>query len=280
MTVWCGVYGYQITRPIVLPSLSIQPRTSDHIEAQRWAHDIEKYQLVAVVKANSVSEDRLFKLEAILSFIEHMDVIITPPVESREDDPFKHFDASMTAHQRHRGGGAVIGDDSFFPGSRSAFICKALAKLEDPIFCERTKFDMLFFKAVEWFRQRKPFVEVSYFFLYSGLESYARAVMNDRTKNSSKPICTFLKQYGFDVDIDRPGNLARSLSTYKRLRDGLFHNSELSSTLKVRGQTVSVDASNYLFHLSQLVSLVVMKAVEFDDGHINWDSWISRQPFK
>ena len=28
------------------------------------------------------------------------------------------------------------------------------------------------------------------------------------------------------------------------------------------------------------LNLVILKAVEFDDGHINWNSWIDRQPFK
>lgn len=55
-----------------------------------------------------------------------------------------------------------------------------LVKLSDEDFAQ-PQFRALFFKKVETFRQRRPFLEVSYFLLYSGLESYARAVLNDRT---------------------------------------------------------------------------------------------------
>jgi hypothetical protein len=29
-----------------------------------------------------------------------------------------------------------------------------------------------------------------------------------------------------------------------------------------------------------LVGLVVIKATDFDDGHLNWNAWIDRQLFK
>lgn len=280
MSVVCGIYGYQITCPIDLPGLRIEPRSTNYQQVKRWARDLDCYHLTAVVKAASISNDRLFKLEAVLSFVEHLDVLISSPIEQVDDDPFSELSRSIKTHRRNNGGGAVLCEDSLFPDSRSLFISKAFDRLHDQDFCRDTQFDILFFKCVENFRQRKPFIEVSYFLLYSGLESYARSVTNDRSsRNSSEPICTLLRNYGFDVTIERPGNLKRAVSTYTHLRNALFHNSEFTATININGTEVEFKLIDYLFNISQLVTLVILKAVEFDDGHINWNSWIDRQPF-
>lgn len=281
MNLVCGIYGYQITRPIDLPNLRIEPRTNDHQQAKQWARDLENYQLTAVLKGASISDDLLFDLEAVLSFVEHLDVLISSPAEQTSEDPFPQFPSSITTHRRNNGGGAVIGDDSFFPTSRESFIPKALDRLQDKEFCEKTQFRALFFKCIETFRQHRQFVEIEYFLLYSGLESYARAVCNDRTnRNSSEPINKLLTDYGFDVQIERPSDLRRAVSTYTHLRNALFHNSEFTATINVNGAEVELKIFDYLYNISQLVVLVILKAVKFDDNHINWDSWIDHQPFK
>ena len=261
--------------------MRIQPRTAQHQEAKRLARDLDVYHLTAVLVADSAADENLFNLEGALSFIEHLDVLVTPPVPQTGTDPFSLVPKSIRLHHRNSGGGAVIGEDTFFHDSRASFVQKALGKLQDQAFCERTQFKTLFFKCVEPFRQRKPFIEVSYFLLFSGLESFARAVRSDRaTRNAAVPICALLKSYGFDLDIDRPNDLARAVSTYTRLRNALFHNSELVTKTKVNSQLVELKLFDYFFNFSQLVSLSILKAVDFDDGHINWNSWIDRQPFK
>lgn len=281
MNVICGIYGFQITYPIDISGLRIEPRTNDYQQAKRWARDLDAYQLTAVLKGISISDDLLFNLEAVLSFIEHLDVLVTSPVEQIKDDPFSQFSPTITTHRRNNGGGAIIGEDTFFRSSRSLFISRALNRLQDRQFCEKTQFNVLFFKCVETFRQPKPFVEVSYFLLYSGLESYARSAVDDRsTRNSSEPIFKLLTSYGFDVQVERPNDLQRAVSTYTHLRNALFHNSEFTATININGAVVEIKLFDYLFNISQLVTLVILKAVEFDDGHINWDSWIDRQPFK
>ncbi|OZA22122.1 MAG: hypothetical protein B7X93_13120 [Hydrogenophilales bacterium 17-61-9] len=285
MNVVCGIYGYQITCPIDLPGLRIEPRTSDHQQAERWARDLDSYQLTAILKATSISGDLLFNLEAVLSFVERLDVLISSPEEQTSEDSFAQFSPSITTHRRSNGGGAVIGEDAFFRSSRSLFISKALERLQDQRFCGETQFNILFFKCVETFRQRKPFVEVSYFLLYSGLESYARSVTEDRSINSSIPIYKLLTrpEYGFDVhqELKSSGDNRRAVATYTCLRNALFHNSKFMATGKdEKGAEVKLDMNDHLFNIWQLVALVILKAVEFDDGHINWNSWIDQQPFK
>jgi hypothetical protein len=80
--------------------------------------------------------------------------------------------------------------------------------------------------------------------------------------------------------VERPSDLRRAVSTYTHLRNSLFHNSRFETRINVNGVQVEIRIVDYLFPLLQLVTLVVLKAVEFDDGHINWNSWIDRQPFK
>lgn len=284
MSIICGIYGYQITRPIdLLPGLRIEPRTNNHQQAELWARNLDSYQLTAILKGTSISDDFLFKLEAVLSFIEHLDVLITSPEEPTNSDPFTQFSPSITTHRRNNGGGAVIGVDTFFPNSRSLFISKTLDRLQDQQFCEKTQFNILFFKCIETFRQPRPFVEVSYFLLYSGLESYARSVVNDHSnRNSSEPICKLLISYGFDVhqEMQNSGDNCKAVATYTCLRNALFHNNEFTAAPNVNGKIVELKLFDYLFNISQLVTLVILKAADFDDGHINWNSWIDHQPFK
>lgn len=280
MTVVCGIYGYQITRPIDLLGLRIEPRTSDYQECKRLASDLNSYHLTAVLKGNSISDDLLFNLEAVLSFVEHLDVLISSPEEQVNDDVFAQIPQKITTHKRKSGGGPAIIEDSFVPTSRSTFISKAISKLQNKQYCEQSKFNILFFKYVETFRSQRSFADISYFLLYSGLESFARSVLHDQTRGPSKPICELLTGYQFDVQIERPMDLKRAVSTYTHLRNALFHNSQLQTTVNINGATVKLKLSDYFFNLSQLIALVILKAVTFDDGHINWDSWIDRQPFK
>lgn len=280
----CGIYGYQITYSVDLDGLRIEPRTSDNHQAKLWATNLDSYHLTAVLKATSISNDLIFKLEAVLSFVGRLDVLITSPEEQTNDDPFAKFPLSITTHRRSNGGGAVISEDTIFPTSRSIFISKALSALQDEKFCKETQFSILFFKYVETFRQRKPFIEVSYFLLYSGLESYARSICKDRSShNSSVPICKLLIKYGFDVcqELKSTSDYRKAVATYTSLRNALFHNSEFIGLAKdEKGSEIKLQLNDYLFNIWQLVALVILKAVEFDDGHINWNSWLDRQPFK
>lgn len=276
----CGVYGYNITKGIDLPGLRIVPTDDDYGRVKDAARDLNEFRLTGIAYLDQPDEEFVFELEAVLSFIERLEVLVTSPVSCGESNVKEQFPERIVAHKRHNGGGAMIMTDTFLPDSRKDFIAKALNRLSDQAFCDATQFRILFFKCVETFRQRKQFLDTSYFFLFSGLESYSRAVTNDRTsKNVSIPICAALTQLGFDVSQDRPDELVRAVSTYAQLRNALFHNSELESEVNINGNIVRLRVINYLFHISQLVALSVLKIVGFDDGHINWNSWVDRQPF-
>lgn len=280
MPLLAAVYGFEITRPIVVGSLRIVPITDSYEQARTLARDLGAYHLTATIEGTALPDDERFKLEGVLCFIEHLDVIIIPTVQFSDSgaEGIKNIPPTLRSQRRNNGGGAVIGEDTFFRESRTKFVNLAMVKLNDTAFCESTKFKQLLFKCIETFRQRSPFLEITYFLLYSGLESFARSTLSDTTtRNSSKPIHKVLAAYGFSVLLDDPTNLPRSIATYTRLRNSLFHNSEFQTHVQLAGAPVLLDASAYLFHLSMLVSLTVLKAVGFDDGHTNWDAWISSQ---
>jgi len=251
-------------------------------EAHEKARDKSKYHLTAVIVGDRIDDLLAFRLEAILSFIEHLDVIVTDPIEVGASNPFEAFPSTLPTHGRHDGGGATLMEDMFIGNSRAKFIGACLEHLEDEARSARTRFGDLLFKKVETFRQRRPLVEVSYFLLYSGLEAHARAVTNDPSSrhSSSVPITNLLVGYGFDVSVERPADLKRAMSTYTHLRNALFHNAQLEAEVNINGHITVLKLRDYYVELLLLVSLVVFKAVPFDDGHINWNSWIDRQPFK
>jgi len=105
--------------------------------------------------------------------------------------------------------------------------------------------------------------------------------MNERNSSqAAEPISKLLKKYGFNVEINRPNDLVRAVSTYAMLRNALFHRGAFIADTNINGIFVKLSLLDYLFNFTRLTNLVVLKAIEFDDGHINWDSWVDRQPFQ
>ena len=134
----------------------------------------------------------------------------------------------------------------------------------------------------ESFRQRRPFIEVSYFLLFSGLETYVRKTLHEfgRKPLVDALLTRRLRAMGFNVYNFCPTQLIRSMDTYVRLRNKLFHNSSFEATRDNGGITTTYQLVDYYAHFTIQMSLVVLKATDFDDGHLNWDAWIDFQPFK
>ena len=277
-----ALYGFEFTRAFSAGGLSFEPIESAHSAAKTLARDMQGHNLTGTVSAPTLSAEKRYHLEGVLSFIEHLDVIVSEPADDEEAvrEPEKHFPTRITTRSRNNGGGAVLGSDAFNPWreSRKQFVELALNHLADAEFCRRTRFNSLLFKCAETFRQRQPFLEISYFLLISGLEAFARAIQNDyATRSSSAPITRALQCYGFNVYENNPNDLPRAVSTYLHVRNALFHQGDFSATVQMDASQVTLNCTEYLFNLSMLVSLTIMKAIGFDDGHTNWDCWIDRQ---
>ncbi len=275
----CGIYGFEFTRQFTVDGLSFVPLFSAHDEAYRAARDLDHYHLTGAVVADMFDDDLVFRLEAVLSFIEHLDAVITTPEQLTGATATAQFAKTLKTSRRHNGGGARIMRDVYSAESRPEFIRKTLARLADTSYCEATGYHTLFFKSVETFRQRRPFIEVSYFLLFSGLETYVRNTLVDfDSKDVTQLLVKRLRAMGFDVCHFRKADLMRSMDSYARLRNALFHNGKFKAERPADG--LQYNLIDYFSHFSFLVALTVIKATDFDDSHINWDAWIDMQPFK
>jgi len=260
-----------------------QPLESGYQQARALARDTRRHHLTGTVSADRLSAQQLFDLSAVLSFVEHLDVVVSEAIDDPEaqSQPERHFDLALEPRSRLQGGGNVIASDAFRPDSRRDFISLAMALLSDGKERQRTGAALLLFKSAETVRQRQPFIEITYFFLISALEAFCLTHMNDfATKNASEGMVRSLRTFGFDVEQDVLSRPERSIANFLHLRNALFHDGRFTKTIRLDGSERILNCSDYLFRLSMLVSLTVMKAVGFDDGHTNWDCWIDRQLLK
>lgn len=278
MATVCAIYGYEFTREFTYRGMRFVPRYALITEAHDKARDLAKYHLTGLVVIDSYVAESIFCLEAVLSFIEHLDVIISDPFSLDSDDYFSQFPAVARTAQRNNGGGAVLLQDGFFDNMRADFICLAMDRLADERFCEDTGWRILFFKATEKFRQRRPFLDISYYLLFSGLETYVRRTLGaPHEGNIAKLIAKRLQQLDFNIDQFRPNDLKRSADSYARVRNALFHNSSLDSTRKFAGAVVHYRLTDYYPNLLILVNLVVLRGAGFNHPRFHWDSWITMQ---
>ena len=279
----CGIFGFEFTRPFEADGLTFQPLYTHPAEAKKHAHDEHAHHLTGTVSGANLQLGQVtYRLAAVLSFIERLDVRLSEPIDdpTAATEPRAHFEEVMRNGRRPTGGGAVINPDTFPPhrDARQTFIKLAMGHLADDEFCERTKFRLLLIKAAETCRQRSPFLEVSYFLLMSGLEAFSREVQNDRDSPAAAPIARMLAGYGFKISENNPKNLPRAISTYLHIRNAIFHNGELSKTVRLGSDTsFTVNGEDYLIHLQALVCLTVMKVIGFEDLERNWDGWFDYQ---
>lgn len=275
----CAIYGYEFTKEFSYRDMRFVPLHSWFADVHDKARDLKSYQLTGVVVMEKYDDHQVFCLEAVLSFIEHLDVLISDPREIDNEDLFSQFPSVARVAQRNEGSGAVLMQDTFFPVMRSGFIQLAMDRLSDEDFCESTGWRIMFFKATEPFRQRRPFLEVSYFMLFSGLETYVRRTPNESDSTDIAVLITRrLRQLGFDIHSYRPNDLKRSADSYDRLRNALFHNSAMATTRKSKnGSVVAYNLVDYYAHFMILVGLVVLKGSGFEHPGFHWDTWITFQ---
>ena len=261
MTSACAIYGYEFTREFTYQGMSFLPRYASVTDANEKARDQTRYHLTGVVVLDKYDGHQIFCLEAVLSFIEHLDVLISDPLPFTDSDVFALFPPVARTAERHTGGGAVLHQDAFFHEIRSNFIELAMSKLADDHFCEETGWRTLFFKATVPFRVRSPYIEVTYFLLFSGLETYVRRTLHASDHEKAAPLISKrLRQLKFEIYNYRPNDLKRSADTYVRLRNALFHNSSLQTTRKNPDKTVvNYKLEDYIANFRILVSLVVVR---------------------
>ena len=127
-----AIYGFEFTRPFQAAGLTFTPASANHSAAKRLARALDAYNLTGTVTAADLGRELLYRLEAVLSFIEQLDVRISEPVadEAAVAHPHDFFELTVVGGARNNGGGAVIGSDAFNPwrSSRQQFVELALKR--------------------------------------------------------------------------------------------------------------------------------------------------------
>lgn len=279
-----GVYGYECSRKMEFDSYTITPITTKHADAKRLAADQKRYFLTATLEFKEkqppeVLRKLLFDLEAVLSFIDQMDVIILahPARTVTQTDGDQKY---IVAHPRNKGCGQVIISDCFETNSRKEFIVMALQKLEDDQHDRGKAFRTSFFREIEVFRGRTIIMDVTYYLLFSSLEALSRAFYEKYDGSAAEQIAKLLKNYNFDVKQDNYADLKKGISNYTELRNALFHNGKTEKTLERDNRTINLKLVDFHDELWRLLPFVLIKYIGFDDGHINWNGWLDRNYFK
>ena len=112
MPLACAIYGYEFTRESERHGLRFIPRYTWTTNAHDKAGDLTKYYLTGVVVLDAYRDDQTLCLEGLLSFIEHLDVLISEPTQVASEPYFQHLPEVATAAARHNGGGARAGTKS------------------------------------------------------------------------------------------------------------------------------------------------------------------------
>jgi hypothetical protein len=79
---FAAVYGYAITKPINLPTATIEPVILDFQESNLRARDQSAFRLTAIVRGENLKPKLLFNLDAVLAFVERLDVLIADPIDA------------------------------------------------------------------------------------------------------------------------------------------------------------------------------------------------------
>ncbi|HDY7740807.1 TPA: hypothetical protein RQJ91_004483 [Vibrio vulnificus] len=280
-----GIYGYECTEEVVLNGYRIVPLYKNNIDVKRLSKDESCYHLTAFLVIENDDKMRIdsfiFDLEAVLSFVSQKDVLIRNPLRDREDyfclDD--DFPMKLEGDRRTNRDRIIIGDYICKESTRN-YIDLAMKALSGES-NEAIVFRKALFKVIEVFKARKHFIDVSYYLLFSALESLCRHIKDDFGNNCALPINLVLQNYGFDVYQDLPNKPHQSIMTYVHLRNALFHNGMMEKEVKTpTGDTVVYRQSEYYSTFSGLLPLVLLRYIGFDDDYINWNSWLDRQPFE
>lgn len=273
-----AVYGFDFIQPFSARGFDFWPAHDNRKASRKASRDTSAFRLCGVISAEKVSREDVFRLEAALTFIERLPVMISVFQESVGEpaDWLQNANELLIEQKRHSGGGALL---ILLEWTRADFIDRILAKLDDDDAIGAAQFRVMFFKVVEAVRLRKPFVEVMYFLIWTGLESYCREVLKEEKGGAQSVIAKVLKSRGFNVYQERKGQVMRSILTFSQARNRLFHNGEREIDIDLGGESAHVKIADLLFPISQLTACLILKEVGYGDGkQLNWDSWVNRRP--
>ena len=275
--------------PSVLERESCQGSTLQYggttrISTSPWTHpsDKDRYQLTGYgqFKVNWPDEwsawERVRLLATGMTFAQQQEVFTSRIVQMSQGDSVPDLLSEErlgrpipAINDRHTFGEAIAAD-SWSAGSREAFLNAFVNRFAVEIAGDALR--LSFFRQAEIWRLATPFVELHHFLAFSALELLARSSgMNAANGNAAVPITDLLNRHGFSTT-------QAEIQKWCCARNAAFHRGLLVSIDPQDGQEVRL--TEQIVPLTQVLCDVLLKELQFDDGHINWNRWRDRMGFR
>ncbi|MGE0680605.1 MAG: hypothetical protein AB7P69_06810 [Candidatus Binatia bacterium] len=288
-----GIYGFNFCREIRVGDISLIPLYENCGEARLKAEDKRIFHLTGYGKfdAEPLPEtgfkyvEKVNLLQDVMTFCDQLWVLtseyINVPIGGVTiEDSVARFSRFFDFHQERASIGPFIEEQAFCPNAREDLLNLCLTKLQDENFEQDTEFRKAFYRQIETLRLRVPFAEVIYYFVFSALEILARKNRNDyrqpyRQPNVAAVINPFLTDLGF-------ATTQSEIEEWAALRNALFYQGQLTNEIKRNSTTIKLTEQNFFnicVQLKQLLPDVLLKLMDYNEKHINWNRWRDRKPF-
>ncbi|WP_247189648.1 hypothetical protein [Escherichia coli] len=266
-----GIYGYNITN---VTDFSFGKITPIHSSAHKLFHlmrDTQKLHLTSFLEIDTEFKSQetniIFQLENILTFIEQRPVIIKNKLKEHEaiSSPDSDYPSCLSSETPLPNPTNIITEND----SKVKLIEGAFQKL---IINTDDCLSKVIHKNIMVFSNPINYIDISYYLLFSGLESIARQRLMDINSNTNIVIANYLQGFEFNVNADNIKNEARSIQTYCHLRNALFHNGEFQTKpININGKTTIYKLKDYYPLLRRLNYLTILKELGINSKNINWD---------
>lgn len=277
---YIGIYGFEFNKPIRIESAGFEliPIYNNRREVKPLARDKRSFNLTGFIEItgeySSIQYDKwmidygekIWVISSLLTFCQQQWVIVSHNlVEKREELHLK-----LDFPQYRTVGSELL----FFDNSKEKLLNLLYSKLQNNEFIEETDFETAFYRNVELWRLNQHFVDINYYFCFSGIEALARCSLRDyETKNVAVVITSFLNGLGFDKGILeklgfnlKNGNVTQEeIQDFVHVRNALFHYGAKSKEVNKNGTIVTLCIDDFEERIMLLFPKVLLKVVGFDD---------------
>lgn len=303
-----AIYGFFFYKSFCFDDFCFTPiqTESSFWEKVKLSTDTYRYNLTGYIDTPEIdSQDFIFTMQAVLTFVQQQDVIIT---EIFDDD----FQSEYFSGFERIGSGAPF---AMYSDLQQEIIEKLYFKLLDKTdLCNQKKnnsvfeldnnceFSSLVYKVIEPFHMRKKFIEISYYLYFSGLEAFCKQylklyypeinVLKDISKNLSEMLEKLEINYIHITSKDCNYNLCNkiddkekflklSLSTYSNLRNKLFHQNLFVAEVPYsinKDDKELIHITDYEDTLLRLCNVVILKYIGIENPNLDCSKWYTRFP--
>ena len=307
-----AIYGFYFDRPFSFNDIHFTP-IEIHLPFWEKVNRIKaqyNYNLSGFIDTPEIeSENFIFSMQAVLTFVQQQDVIIKKVTSEKVDNSY------ISDFQR-RGNAAPF---VMVPDLYEEIVKKLYSKLiDDADLCNQKGSDSVFsnsnncefkslvYKVTEPFHMRRNFIEITYFLYFSGLEAFCKQYLKSYfpefySETAHKAIgCTleqmkinyvnvfmFPSQYNVkNEQLTENDFIKLSITTYSRLRNSLFHSNKFVAEVENDPIEISknkypmqeVKITDFDYNLLRLCNAVILKYIDIENPRLDCSKWYTRFP--